>query len=55
MNRLTSEIDAYHDGATCPDALLAALREAELLVPLVEGDLPMCIGDRGLAWPGCAS
>ena len=50
MSWLTSEIDAYHDGAPCPDALVAALREAELLVPLVDGDLPMCVADRGLVW-----
>ncbi len=50
MSRLTSEIDAYHDGVPCPDGLLAALREAELLVPLVDGDVPMCVADRGLVW-----
>ena len=50
MSWLTSEIDAYHEGVPCPDGLLAALREAELLVPLVDGDAPMCVADRGLVW-----
>ncbi|TCK20142.1 SseB family protein [Pseudonocardia endophytica] len=50
MSWLTSEIDAYHDGVPCPEALAAALRGSELLVPLVDGDLPMCVADRGLVW-----
>lgn len=47
---LTSEIDACYDGAPCPEALVAAAREAELVVPIVYGDLPMCVGHRGLDW-----
>lgn len=50
MSRLTTEIDAYHDGAPCPGALVAALRAEELLVPLVDGELPMCVADGGLVW-----
>ncbi|HWM58891.1 MAG TPA: hypothetical protein VNO83_13740, partial [Pseudonocardia sp.] len=50
MSWLTSEIDAYYDGAPCPEALVAAARVAELLVPIVEGDVPMCLADRGLVW-----